>query len=127
MAKPRIEYVCSECGHTSAKWLGNCPNCGSWHTFKEFKVEKKSAASFSHKGKVEGLEQAEAPKTLEEIKFKTDARFQSNIPELDRTLGGGFMAGSFVLIGGDPGIGKSTLTLQTVSYTHLTLPTIYSV
>ncbi len=112
MAKSRIEYVCGECGHTSTKWLGNCPNCGSWHTFKEFTVERKSKSESSHKGKVEGLEQSEAPKKLKEIDHKAEARFQSNIPELDRVLGGGFMNGSFVLIGGDPGIGKSTLTLQ---------------
>lgn len=114
MAKPRIQYVCSECGHTSTKWLGNCPNCGSWHTFKEFKVEKKSgsSSSSSHKGKVEGLDEDQAPQPLQEIDHKSEVRFPSNIPELDRVLGGGFMNGSFVLIGGDPGIGKSTLTLQ---------------
>jgi DNA repair protein RadA/Sms len=112
VAKSRIQYVCGECGHTSTKWLGNCPNCGSWHTFKEFTVERKSKSESSHKGKVEGLEDSEGPKKLEEIVHQAEARFESNIPELDRVLGGGFMNGSFVLIGGDPGIGKSTLTLQ---------------
>lgn len=114
MAKPRIQYVCSDCGHTSTKWLGNCPNCGSWHTFKEFKVEKKSgsSSSSSHKGKVEGLDEEQAPRSLKQIDYNSEVRFQSMIPELDRVLGGGFMTGSFVLIGGDPGIGKSTLTLQ---------------
>jgi DNA repair protein RadA/Sms len=112
MPKDRIKYVCSECGHSSTKWLGNCPNCGSWHTFKEFKVERKTKSEKEHKGKVKGLKETEAPQKLEEIESKTADRFLSNIQELDRVLGGGFMPGSFVLIGGDPGIGKSTLTLQ---------------
>lgn len=111
MTKSRVEYICSDCGHTSAKWLGNCPSCGSWHTFKEFTVDKKSSSK-SHKGKVEGLEKTQAPESLKDISYEEEARFKSNIPELDRVLGGGFMPGSFVLIGGDPGIGKSTLTLQ---------------
>ncbi len=113
MAKSRIQYVCSDCGHTSTKWLGNCPNCGSWHTFKEFKVKRDSGSSSEdHKGKVEGIKEDDAPRSLKEIDTKAEARFPSRIPELDRVLGGGFMTGSFVLIGGDPGIGKSTLTLQ---------------
>ncbi|MDX1636578.1 MAG: DNA repair protein RadA [Balneolaceae bacterium] len=112
MAKSRIEYVCGECGHTSAKWLGNCPSCGRWHTFREFTVERDNKKGSSHKGKVEGLEESGSPKALEDIELNEDARFASNIPELDRVLGGGFVPGSFVLIGGDPGIGKSTLALQ---------------
>lgn len=112
MPKDRIKYVCGECGHSSTKWLGNCPNCGSWHTFKEFKVERKTKSEKEHKGKVEGLNESEGPQKLEEIESESDERFLSNIQELDRVLGGGFMPGSFVLIGGDPGIGKSTLTLQ---------------
>lgn len=111
MAKDRIEYLCGECGHSSAKWLGNCPNCGNWHTFKEFKVERSSKKK-EHKGKVNGLEQSPPPQKLGEIKSNSEDRFLSNIQELDRVLGGGFVPGSFVLIGGDPGIGKSTLTLQ---------------
>lgn len=112
MAKTRIEYVCSECGHTATKWLGNCPSCGNWHTFQEFKVEKKKGSGTAHKGKVEGLEKADPPRRLDEITSQNEARVASNIPELDRVLGGGFVTGSFVLIGGDPGIGKSTLALQ---------------
>lgn len=112
MAKSRITYLCDECGHTSTKWLGNCPNCGSWHTFREYKVEREGGGGESHKGKVEGLDRAPPPQTLEEIESSDEARFPSRIPELDRVLGGGFVPGSLVLIGGDPGIGKSTLTLQ---------------
>jgi len=112
MPKDRIKYVCGECGHSSTKWLGNCPNCGSWHTFKEFKVERKTKSEKEHKGKVEGLKESEGPQKLQAIKSESEDRFLSKIQELDRVLGGGFMPGSFVLIGGDPGIGKSTLTLQ---------------
>jgi len=112
MPKDRIKYVCGECGHSSTKWLGNCPNCGSWHTFKEFKVERKTKSEKEHKGKVEGLKESEGPQKLQEIKSESEDRFLSKIQELDRVLGGGFMPGSLVLIGGDPGIGKSTLTLQ---------------
>ncbi len=111
MAKTKIQFICSECGHTSPKWLGNCPQCGSWHTFEE--VIKNDGAATSHKTQIEGLTPSAPPRTLNQIDEKKEARFQSNIQELDRTLGGGFVSGSFVLIGGDPGIGKSTLTLQT--------------
>lgn len=112
MAKLKIEYVCSECGHTSAKWLGNCPSCGTWHTFEEVRIEKGRDSEGPHKGRVEGLEKVAAPQRLEEITSQNEVRFLSNIAELDRVLGGGFVPGSFVLIGGDPGIGKSTLALQ---------------
>lgn len=107
-----MQYVCDECGHTSTKWLGNCPNCGSWHSFKEFKVERKTKKQKGHKGKVDGLEESPPPQKLKEIESQSEDRFVSKIQELDRVLGGGFVSGSFVLVGGDPGIGKSTLTLQ---------------
>lgn len=112
MAKTKVHYVCSECGHTSTKWLGNCPSCSKWHTFQEFRVESKSKSDQSHKGKIEGLDRPDPPRSLESIEHREKGRFQSGIGELDRVLGGGFMPGSFVLIGGDPGIGKSTLALQ---------------
>lgn len=112
MPKDRIEYVCGDCGHTSTKWLGNCPNCGAWHTFKEFKVERKTKSEKEHKGKVDGLKETDPPKKLEDIDTDSQERFLSKIQEFDRVLGGGFVSGSFVLVGGDPGIGKSTLTLQ---------------
>lgn len=112
MPKDRIQYVCGDCGHTSTKWLGNCPNCGAWHTFKEFKVERKTKSEEEHKGKVDGLEDSQPPQKLDDIDTDSQERFMSNIQEFDRVLGGGFVSGSFVLIGGDPGIGKSTLTLQ---------------
>ncbi|HEX6982294.1 MAG TPA: DNA repair protein RadA [Balneolaceae bacterium] len=123
MAKDRIEYLCGECGHTSAKWLGNCPSCGNWHTFKEFKVERNGQKK-EHKGKVDGLDQSPPPQQLNEIESNSEDRFLSKIQELDRVLGGGFVPGSFVLIGGDPGIGKSTLTLQ-IGKSHPELKILY--
>jgi DNA repair protein RadA/Sms len=111
MAKKRIQYVCDNCGHTTTKWMGNCPNCGEWHTFREFEVEKNKSSS-KHKAKLDGNQKVEAPQALKDIEYTEEARFHSRIVELDRVLGGGFMPGSFILLGGDPGVGKSTLTLQ---------------
>lgn len=124
MAKDRIQYLCDECGHTSTKWLGNCPNCGNWHTFREYKVERNKKSDKSHKGEVDGLEKSRPPQKLDDIDQQSETRFLSKIPEFDRVLGGGFMPGSFVLIGGDPGIGKSTLTLQ-IAKSHPELKILY--
>jgi DNA repair protein RadA/Sms len=103
--------------------LGNCPNCGNWHTFKEFKIEKKPSAS--SKNKIEGLRDDEPPpRPLEAIDVREEARIKSNISELDRVLGGGFMIGSLVLVGGEPGVGKSTLALQ-IAKSHPQLSILY--
>ncbi|HCT50866.1 MAG TPA: DNA repair protein RadA, partial [Balneola sp.] len=109
MAKQRTQFKCTNCDHTSAKWLGSCPSCGKWNTFEESKIEEKSA---SHKAKVEGLDGAEKPQNLNEVETSENSRFLSNIKEFDRVLGGGFLHGAYILIGGEPGVGKSTLTLQ---------------
>lgn len=107
MAKTKTEYVCQSCGHTSPKWMGKCPDCASWGTFQEeiTSTAKKTrpTAPTTKKNK---------PQHLAEIAFEKEARLLSGIPELDRVLGGGFVPGSIILLGGDPGIGKSTLTLQ---------------
>ncbi len=109
MAKQKIQFECAECGHTSPKWLGSCPSCGKWNTFEESKAESKS---IEHKAKISGLVSSEKPKKISEVEGSDKARFLSNIKELDRVLGGGFLPGAYVLIGGEPGVGKSTLTLQ---------------
>ncbi len=109
MAKQRSQFECNECGHISPKWLGSCPSCGKWNTFEEKKVEQKQVA---HKAKVAGLEADEKPKKISEVETSEKSRFQSKISELDRVLGGGFLPGAYILIGGEPGVGKSTLTLQ---------------
>lgn len=109
MAKQKVQYECSTCGHSSAKWLGLCPSCGEWHTFEE----RISVREPSKKHKVDVSQLAEADAVpLSKITFSTEDRKSTNLKELDRVLGGGLIKGSFLLLGGDPGIGKSTLMLQ---------------
>lgn len=104
MAKARTIYSCQSCGHTSYKWLGKCPDCGGWNSFLEEKiVEDKRKPHTS---------EAASPRSISDLIMAEEDRVRTNILELDRTLGGGLVPGSAVLIGGDPGIGKSTLLLQ---------------
>ena len=116
MAKDKIMYVCDNCGQESAKWIGKCPSCGQWNTFKEIKVAdtKKqviattAAASAGHQ-----LRQNKVLR-LKDISAHDDPRIDMHDAELNRVLGGGLVPGSIVLLGGEPGIGKSTLSLQTM-------------
>ncbi len=113
MAKAKKVFVCRECGHHSAKWLGSCPSCGKWNTFREdVKSDDGEEKQQQHKSRIKDSNKKVRPKKLSEIDFKEEQRLPTKIKELDRVLGGGFMPGSFVLLGGDPGVGKSTLTLQ---------------
>lgn len=105
MAKNKTVFFCKECGFESTKWLGQCPGCKEWDTFTEEPVVKKSTKS-------SGVMKIREPELLSTIKAESEQRFQSGIDELDRVLGGGIVHGSLVLVGGDPGIGKSTLLLQ---------------
>jgi DNA repair protein RadA/Sms len=108
-AKPqRTEYTCRECGGASPKWLGRCPHCGEWNTLEETPVERAGAA----KNRFQALAKSQPVATLADIEAAEVEREASGIDELDRVLGGGLVAGGVVLIGGDPGIGKSTLLLQ---------------
>ena len=108
MAKDKkTVYFCQECGYESAKWMGQCPGCRKWNTFVEEVVSAKAASVSSAQAK-----NAAKPQSLSEISLDRDERTLTGIGELDRVLGGGIVAGSLVLIGGDPGIGKSTLLLQ---------------
>lgn len=102
----KMVYFCQECGYESAKWMGQCPGCRAWNTFVEEPVEKKPSG-----GRKTNDRQAE-PVVLKDISLTGDERQTSGIGELDRVLGGGIVPGSLVLVGGDPGIGKSTLLLQ---------------
>ncbi len=112
MAKIKTKYVCSACGYETAKWLGSCPSCGKWGSFEEETVKKKSSKTL-HKAKINSsVSTATKPVPLKDIDEKQEQRFSSGISELDRVLGGGFVPGSFILLGGDPGIGKSTIALQ---------------
>ena len=108
MPKNKTIFVCSSCGYESAKWLGKCPACNEWNTFYEEKVVATSSVSASgsqNRVKV-------APRKLKEVEGIETARTSTGIGELDRVLGGGLVKGSLVLVGGEPGIGKSTLILQ---------------
>lgn len=128
MAKDKIAYVCENCGYDSPKWIGKCPNCGQWNTFKEIRVAANqpvglssrrdaaltAAASFTSVGG----RQANRPYRLSEIPAADEPRIDMLDGELNRVLGGGLVPGSIVLLGGEPGIGKSTLILQTVLRLH---------
>ena len=101
-------YFCQECGYESAKWMGQCPGCKAWNTFGEETVSAKKPAS----GTTGRTEKRQEPVILRDISLSEDERQTTKIGELDRVLGGGIVPGSLVLVGGDPGIGKSTLLLQ---------------
>lgn len=106
MKAPRFINRCQQCGYTSHQWLGRCPECGEWNTFAEEAVAPESA-----EGKTVSLGGA-SPESITKISLKESTRFSTGLTELDRVLGGGVVPGSLVLIGGEPGIGKSTLLLQ---------------
>lgn len=105
--KKKIIYECSQCGAKTPRWAGRCSNCGSWNTLIETIEESQSTS------KKERVSNSSAPQRLSEIETKSDHRIKTDIGEFDRVLGGGIMPGSLILVGGDPGIGKSTLLLQT--------------
>jgi DNA repair protein RadA/Sms len=106
--KTKSVYICSECGYQSPKWLGKCPGCNQWNTMQETVVsEKKNTVSKTVSGNIK-----REPKRISDIETGFEKRCKTGIGELDRVLGGGIVQGSLVLVGGDPGIGKSTLLLQ---------------
>ena len=120
MAKDKTAYVCSNCGQESPKWIGKCPACGQWNTFKEIKVSPtpsvraKAATNATLSTLHSSLTQAARVLRLSDISATDDPRIDMQDQELNRVLGGGLVPGSIVLLGGEPGIGKSTLTLQTM-------------
>lgn len=120
MAKDKIAYVCENCGQESTKWIGKCPSCGQWNTFREIRI-----ANDTGRNAINGLGNAFAPngktcgaQKLSSVSYTAEKRIDLTDPELNRVLGGGLVPGSMVLLGGEPGIGKSTLTLQTVLRTN---------
>jgi DNA repair protein RadA/Sms len=106
MANLKTKFFCQDCGHESLKWLGRCPGCNSWNSFVEEVVKKNKEAKFRQEYNIE------KPISISEISIENEKRVDTNILELNRVLGGGIVLGSLVLVGGDPGIGKSTLLLQ---------------
>lgn len=121
MAKEKTVYVCTQCGGTSPKWLGKCPDCGAWNTLEESVAEPANAT----RHRFQGLAKSQPAATLAEIEATEVDRTPTGIEELDRVLGGGIVYGGVVLIGGDPGIGKSTLLLQAVDALSMQLPVLY--
>ena len=113
MAKDKTTFICNACGGTSPRWLGKCPACGAWNSLIEAVAEPASAGKnrLSQPQGYAGLANVQAVMPLSAIEAQDVARTPSGIEELDRVLGGGIVEGGVVLIGGDPGIGKSTLLL----------------
>src|SRR5262245_43017043 len=120
MSRARTTYVCQVCGSQSPRWLGRCPDCQGWNTLAEERIESASAAARSPAklGK-------SGPQPLAAVEDAADTRTLSGIGELDRVLGGGVVPGSAILIGGDPGIGKSTLVLQALTALATAGPVLY--
>ena len=114
MAKDKSAYVCSNCGYDSPKWLGKCPSCGQWNTFQEVVIHKESPAKGLGGGKAFDTAKRVKPLRLKDIDASAEPRIDMHDAELNRVLGGGLVKGSLVLLGGEPGIGKSTLIMQTV-------------
>ena len=128
MAKDKIAYVCSNCGQESAKWIGKCPSCGQWNTFKEIRIAGETGTQAARNagmtmrhggaatmfGGVRASDGAAQPMKLRDISAHDEPRIDMHDEELNRVLGGGMVQGSITLLGGEPGIGKSTLTLQTI-------------
>lgn len=116
MAKEKVVYVCGQCGNDSPKWVGKCPACGAWNSYAEQVVRKESPIQQIRSSIIGGVGQGghNRPMTLREIEVGNEVRMDMYDDELNRVLGGGLVPGSLVLLGGEPGIGKSTLVLQTV-------------
>ncbi|WP_028079279.1 DNA repair protein RadA [Solimonas soli] len=121
MAKAKTQYVCQNCGGTSPKWVGQCPDCGAWNTLTETLAV---AAPKPRAGGMSGAANGRVQK-LDEVQLQEEPRSHTGLAEMDRVLGGGIVPGAVILIGGDPGIGKSTLLLQMLAEVQGRLPTLY--
>jgi DNA repair protein RadA/Sms len=128
MAKGKTAYVCGECGSSHNKWQGQCADCGAWNTLSEVALAPTAAAGTRAGGaRHSGWAGQQAPRVtaLADVRSENETRLSTGIGELDRVLGGGLVAGSVVLVGGDPGIGKSTLLLQAMSAMAAQVPCLY--
>ncbi|MGH8031141.1 MAG: DNA repair protein RadA [Luteimonas sp.] len=126
-AKSRTAYVCGECGGEHGKWQGQCAECGAWNSLAAIVLESAASVASPAARRSGWAGKVEAPKVtaLKDVRHNEDARVSTGIGELDRVLGGGLVEGAVVLVGGDPGIGKSTLLLQALALMANTLPGLY--
>ena len=123
MGKIKSVYVCSECGYESPKWYGKCPGCGEWNTMtEEIKEQVKNQSSIAVKRRTV----SSLPVSVNEISTAEEQRYKTGYSELDRVLGGGIVKGSLILLGGDPGIGKSTILMQICSSLDSGLKILYT-
>ncbi len=115
--KAKVEFVCSECGGTTLRWQGQCPHCRQWNTLQEFKVGGGAAARYSQNfNDARGfVDVTGSLQDLTDVQIEEVPRTKTGILEFDRVMGGGLVKGCVALIGGDPGIGKSTLLLQVMA------------
>ncbi len=116
--RAKSKFCCRECGHQSTRWMGRCPGCGAWNSFIEEPVNKPPAAGISGPGD-------ESPRPVTEVPVIDEERLSTGFREVDRILGGGLVPGTLVLVGGDPGIGKSTLLLQVAHNLSRKVPVLY--
>jgi len=116
MAKPATVFVCADCGAETLKWQGQCPQCAHWNTLEQRTVVRRAPAAAAA---------APAPAAMTELAATDLPRLQTGMSELDRVLGGGLIPGSVTLLGGEPGIGKSTLLLQLAHHASTSTPTLY--
>src|SRR6187549_430005 len=117
MAKPAIVFVCADCGAETLKWQGQCPQCSHWNTLEQRTVARRAAGP--------GAAAAAAPSALTILSTDDVTRLLTGMDELDRVFGGGIIPGSVTLLGGEPGIGKSTLLLQLANHAAQSSPTLY--
>ncbi|MCX7203712.1 MAG: AAA family ATPase, partial [Burkholderiales bacterium] len=123
MVRAKTHYVCSECGGASPKWSGQCPHCSAWNTLQEQAIEAARGSPAAHR--FAPLAATQGVQWLDAVVAAEVPRFPTGAEEFDRVLGGGLVPGSVVLIGGDPGIGKSTLLLQALAHLSQSLPVLY--
>ena len=124
-SKPRTAFVCAECGACSSKWQGQCGECGAWNSLSEIVLEAASASPAARRGGWAGKADAPRVTALKDVRHSEEARVSTGIGEFDRVLGGGLVEGAVVLVGGDPGIGKSTLLLQALARMAADFPALY--